>query len=125
MPRKREDVEREIKKLSGKMSKLKGELKNAKSRSMIKCNNCNKRTQVSKLVYLQTHWYEEPYSCTAGDRWHEGEGQFICSKCGVKNRLINRREKITDLKDYFSKVENVYEQREPYSFLREPEVFVI
>ena len=54
----------------------------------VKCQNkyCGKRTRVSKLVYISTHWYESPYSCTGGDRWHFGGGDYICPKCLHRNR---------------------------------------
>jgi hypothetical protein len=36
----------------------------------------------------------EPYSCTGGEYWREGEGKFECPKCGEINRLLDRH--ITD-----------------------------
>lgn len=41
---------------------------------------------LEKLTYIQELWYEQPHGCTGGDIWHEGEANFICPKCGVRNR---------------------------------------
>jgi len=61
---------------------------------------CGAEHVISELEYIQTHWYEEPYGCTGGAMWHEGEGNFICPSCGHRNRLYNRPE-IDVLKDLF------------------------
>lgn len=62
---------------------------------------------VSDLVYIQTRWYIEPYSCTGGDYWNMGEGQFVCPKCGAKNSLYERPE-VEGLKQYFKSVQDKY-----------------
>lgn len=72
-------------------------------------DGCGASLRVSDLTYLQTHWYTEPYSCTGGDYWNQGEGQFICPKCGAKNRLYERSE-VEKLKKYFKAVENKYDR---------------
>ena len=51
-------------------------------------NGCGRLSAIHTIEYIRTHWYVRPYSCTGGDYWNEGEGQFICPKCGYRNRLI-------------------------------------
>ena len=58
----------------------------AVSRSYLICSSCGKQTQIKRVTLLQTHWYEAPYSCTGGDRWHPGERKAKCPKCGFTNR---------------------------------------
>jgi len=83
------------------------------ARTLIRCmssvlgEGCGKRTQIRKLEYIQTHWYESPYGCNGGDLWHEDEGQFDCPKCGVRNRLYDRPE-IEKLKHLFNGVRKTY-----------------
>jgi hypothetical protein len=55
-------------------------------------DGCGRVTKVSKIDYIQTFWYTEPYGCVGGDYWNEGEGQFVCPKCGALNRLYERPE---------------------------------
>lgn len=66
-----------------------------KKRYYLKCETnvankgkgCGKLLAVHTIQYIQTHWYVSPYSCTGGDYWNEGEGDFICPKCSYRNRL--------------------------------------
>jgi len=70
---------------------------------------CNKGTQIGRLTYIRTHWYERPSGCSDGDRWHEAEGQFICPKCRHKNRLYDRPE-FEKLQSYFKDIKKVYDK---------------
>lgn len=70
-------------------------------------DGCGKKTEVRKLVYIQTHWYESPWGCTGGDDWHRGEGNFDCPKCGHRNRLYNRQE-LEELKYLFKSIVEEY-----------------
>lgn len=70
---------------------------------------CGAWTPISNLVYIQTHWYTPPTGCTGGDYWNEGEGQWVCSKCGHLNRLYKSPE-VEALKRYFSGVKDTYER---------------
>jgi len=71
---------------------------------------CGESFEVRDLVYIQTHWYERPHGCSGGDTWHQGEGNFICPKCGHRNRLYDRPE-IAALKLHFNSVKNEHEDR--------------
>jgi hypothetical protein len=54
---------------------------------------CGARLSTARLQYIRTHWYVQPYSCTGGDYWNVGEGNFYCPKCGHRNRLGFRDER--------------------------------
>lgn len=71
--------------------------------------DCRHEAPVNTLVYIQTHWYERPYSCTGGDRWHAGEGQFVCPMC---NRIVRGydRPEIENLKYRFKSIVNTYDK---------------
>lgn len=53
--------------------------------------------------------------------WHSGEGQFICPKCGIRNRLLSKysdyAKYVESLKCYFNKIEDSYERNERYDFV--------
>jgi hypothetical protein len=70
---------------------------------------CGAILPVKELTYIQTHWYTEPSGCTGGDYWNQGEGQFVCPKCGEKNRLYERPA-VAALKPYFKNVENRHDR---------------
>lgn len=70
-------------------------------------NGCGATLRVADLTYIQTHWYTAPYSCSGGDYWNQGEGQFMCPKCGEKNRLYERPE-VEKLKSRFKDVKDTY-----------------
>jgi hypothetical protein len=79
----------------------------------ITCACCGKKTKLKNLTLLQTHWYEGPYGCTGGDRWHQGEKQYECPKCGQVNRGLDEKwprcnPSIEKLARYFGNRENVY-----------------
>lgn len=100
-----------------KLDNIKNKIKEEQSKTLVKCTHnffwgegCGKSIQIGKLTYIQTHWYESPYGCTGGDEWHEGEGQFICPRCGRRNRLYDRPE-IEKLKYQFRDIEDEYKER--------------
>ena len=84
---------------------------NAKrAKTVVKCetnmahgHGCAAKFFIKDITYIQTHWYEKPHGCTGGDMWHQGEGQFICPCCGLRNRLYNR-ESFVALKGLFKNV---------------------
>ncbi len=71
-----------------------------KERMVLKCigdfagrnKGCGEILHPGQITYIKTHWYEQPHGCTDGDIWHEGEGAFVCPKCGARNRLYDRPE---------------------------------
>lgn len=92
------------------------EISTLQSKTKVECTDnfqygsgCGKKTEIRNLEYIQTHWYTRPFSCTEGDYWNEGEGNFICPKCNHRNRLYNREE-IQDLKELFMSVKDIYER---------------
>jgi len=96
-------LEDKIKELEEQISHTSDALNETRAQKMIECFWCLKRTRVNKLTYIQTVWYQEPYGCTGGDYWLNGEGQFDCPKCGENNRLYERPD-IVALKKYFKEV---------------------
>ena len=107
MRRRTDSIDEQIQKLLDKKSDI-------LSKTLVKCESnvygkgCGKKTQIKNLTFIQTHWYEEPWGCNGGADWNPGEGQFICPKCGHKNRLYDRP-RIQDLKYSFGKIENQYD----------------
>ena len=62
------------------------EKQSLKSRRMITCLNCQKRTSLPKAIIIRTHWYTQPHGCTGGDYWNFGEYLHVCLKCNHSNR---------------------------------------
>ncbi len=58
------------------------------SQQAIKCASCEAYHEIRELTAIQNHWYVDPWGCTGGDYWVEGELQFICPTTGVINRLL-------------------------------------
>lgn len=94
-----------VEKIERQIENLQAELEKAKSSKRIACDHCNKKTQLSNLTYLQTH-YEKDGGYCIGTRIVPGEGQYVCPKCGEINCLSNRPE-IEDLKWSFGKIEDI------------------
>lgn len=55
---------------------------------MATCKACHTATPIADLEFIQTHWYVTPYSCTGGDYWRAGKGQWACG-CGYLNRIVD------------------------------------
>lgn len=99
------------------------ELDNAIARKKVKClgwdkhtfkakaplGGCGAQLPISKLTYIQTHWWDDNTGSPNGGYSREGEGQFICPKCGKLNRLYERPE-VVMLKRFFKVVVNEYER---------------
>lgn len=97
-----------LKTLNSKIEKTKSRLKTLETErneliryTLIQCTGswtqagCNRKFHIKDLVFIQTRWYVEPYSCSGGDYWKDGEGQFECPGCGCSNK-ISRDSKDTD-----------------------------
>jgi hypothetical protein len=70
-------------------------------------NGCGALLPINTLEYIQTHWYVEHDVLGDGDYWNTDEGQFICPKCGMKNRLYERPEVVV-LSGQFKSIKKVY-----------------
>ena len=72
-------------------------------------DGCGTLLLVKELVYIQTYWYTQPYGCTGGDYWNLGEGQFVCPKCSILNRLYERPE-VVKLKSFFKEIKKTHDR---------------
>lgn len=70
---------------------------------------CGQSQKVRDTVYIQSHWYVQPYGCTGGAYWKQGEGRFRCNTCGHVNRLYDSPE-IEAMKTFFASVEESYDR---------------
>jgi hypothetical protein len=102
-------IRKRLAEVSGEAAGLRAALEDKKRKKLIVCSACGKRTCVSALTYIQTHFYIAPYSCTGGDYWKQGEGAFVCPKCGARNRLYNRPE-VVALKPFFATIEKEHKR---------------
>ena len=102
-------IQDKLKALSKEEVTLLDELKLARGRKLISCHFCSKRSKVSNLTYIQTHWYTPPHGCMGGDYWNMGEGQYECPHCERINRLYDRKN-IEKLKYSFKKVVDIHER---------------
>ena len=106
-----EKTERKIGRVKNKLQQLAKEKDNILSETLVECTNsvlgygCGQKSMVKDLTYIQTHWYVRPSGCTGGDYWNQGEGQFDCLHCGIRNRLYDKP-KIEELKYLFKKTVN-------------------
>lgn len=77
---------------------------------------CGKNINVKDIELIQTYWYESPWGCTGGDTWHRGESNFICPKCGKRNRPCWNKEfnladmDFDDIKFNFKNITEEYER---------------
>ena len=105
----RKQIEKQLAALDVKRADLQVHLNTSVSRTLVACTGncygkgCGKKSQIGKLIYIATYWYIQPYSCSEGDYWQEGEGQFDCPHCGHRNRLYEQPD-IQALKHRFAKV---------------------
>lgn len=86
------------------VAKYQADVDAGKRRSRLACGHCGKRHQVSKLTLIQTHYYIEPYSCTGGDYWKEGEKQYECPSCGMRMRDPGDNEYLAGGKQFDRKI---------------------
>lgn len=115
MPLSERELTRIIKEKHDELSTLVAAREALRANKSITCACCGRKTQLSKLTLLQTHWYESPYSCTGGDYWHRGERQYVCPKCGETNRGLDHKwhacnPAIERLAAYFGSREDVYDK---------------
>jgi len=115
-------IQRKIDSLQSHLRDLEKDLADAKRRGYLECYKCRKRTKLSRLVYLRTHEYEPPRSCSDGDFWYEGTGMYECPKCNHLHLLSIVKETnlyfdprkdafvrhVLSLKDFFGAIQDVY-----------------
>lgn len=82
-------------------------------KSKLICSKCKEIDHIANITLYQTHFYVQPYGCSSGDYWLDGECQFVCNHCDTTNRLLAEKTKqnIAQYKKYFKKVINTYEQK--------------
>ena len=115
MSRKLVAIEKHIAQHRTAISGLEIERDKILSRSYIKCAfaDCQKRSKISNLTYIQTHYYHPPHGCMGGDYWSESEGQWVCPKCGGLNRMMNFNKNettVSKLKPYFGDIRNAHDR---------------
>ena len=76
-----DELRQEIKHTEHVLKNLKAELEDAKGDEYFCCEQCGKRTQVSKTTLIRKHQYVQPYGCTGGDYWTHLYYMIMCSKC--------------------------------------------
>lgn len=81
------DLKNQLEKLEEQKTALLKEIDCRRAALQILCS-CGKKHRIKDLDLLVTHWYVQPYGCTDGDYWNEGEFQFVCPKTKVINRLL-------------------------------------
>lgn len=96
-------LESQLERIDKERKKIETKIEKRNSNKTIKCS-CEEMHKIKDLDLIQTYWYEEPYSCNAGDHWIAGELQFVCPKTGMRNRLL------------FNNYDVSYENRDKYEF---------
>jgi hypothetical protein len=72
--------------LSESIKFLEAERDEVRRKKTIKCEHCEKRTQIGKATIISENSYVRPYSCSGGDYWQFREYLFVCLKCCKTNR---------------------------------------
>jgi hypothetical protein len=105
------EIEKKLEDLDRQRKELEKQRDDLLRKTLIACKGnihgkgCGAALEIGELTYIQTHWYEEPHGCTGGDCWHQGEGEFDCPRCGLRNRLYDRKD-YEELKHLFKDVKN-------------------
>lgn len=73
-------------KLKQQINKIEQRIETIRSRKMITCPECKKRTAISKATIVEDYWYVRPSGCMGGDYWKFNEYWYCCSKCGKTSR---------------------------------------
>jgi hypothetical protein len=77
----------EVRRARKALAKAERDLGGERARRRILCS-CGKYHAINSLELIVTHFYVDPYGCTDGDYWVEGEWQFLCPRSGMRNRLM-------------------------------------
>lgn len=82
-------IEKQIEDAEEVLKQLHIKLKHARANKSFVCVVCNGKHKIKDCVGVQTHWYVNPYSCSSGDYWEEGEMYIVCPTTpGVANRVL-------------------------------------
>lgn len=100
-------IDRAIAAANKKLVTLHSQKNELLSHTTLRCAECDNTFEIKDLTYIQTHWYTPPRSCTGGDYWNEGEGQFDCPHCKTRWRLYKLPD-IMKLKHLFKDVVKEY-----------------
>ena len=112
------NLDQTIKRTKQILSNLRKQRDEKNSRKFVICGKCKKKTQIRKTVFIQTHWYVTPEGCCGGDYWNVGEAQFLCTKCGIRNRLLSEKSKeLVAFKLLFYKVFEEHDGSITYPFV--------
>lgn len=85
-------VDEQVAAIDAQIAKLQAGRGAVQRTRLITCYHCKAQTPIASLTYIQTRWYEQPHGCTGGDRWHDGEGEFVCPSCNGTNRIPHEDE---------------------------------
>jgi len=69
------------------------QLKDLRKQKTLQCKHCNTHEQIQNISVIQTLWYTPPSGCIEGGYWNDGELNYICTTCNVRNRLLFQRTK--------------------------------
>jgi len=111
-------IDAEIKNLENKISAKNKQRDKLLSNSKLTCRDnypygkgCGLKTKLNNLTYIITHYYIPPRGCSGGAYYAEGEGNWVCSHCNHRNRMIDDSEKVLEnFKHLFMKVEEEYDE---------------
>lgn len=100
-------IERKIERATNRVKELNALLDDILRVTIIECGGCHTEHRICNLTYIQTHWYVQPFGCSGGDYWYEGEGQIECPNCKGILRL-NKNPEIVKMKRLFKDIKNEY-----------------
>ncbi len=81
------NLEGKLKGVKDEENRIREKINKRNKRRTIRCS-CGHPHKIGDLKVIQTHWYTEPFGCTEGDYWSEGELQFVCPETSIVNRLL-------------------------------------
>lgn len=99
----KKQIEKELEETEKKAAELRSQLK-AKKRKYLTCANpkCKKRSAISNITAVQTYNREDGGYCI-GDIYHKDDIDFLCPKCGLRNRMVPQ-DLIKPIKKQFKEV---------------------
>jgi len=83
------DIRQKIERDEKQLLKLQKRLQVLKGRQTIKCNACGHENELNSLTLEVEYYYVEPYGCSGGDYWTDGDApayNITCPICLTKKR---------------------------------------